>query len=122
IIGARLLATKKKVAVNSEGGNVVLSLPAKAPDAIASVIEVRFAGPLEVDRQLPGPAADGSIKLRAEFADIHNSLHAHAKLEGKGDAAKITGWDNPEARLSWDFNATKSGTFSVKAMVAGSGG
>jgi len=122
VSGARVLATKEKIGAKSEGGNVVLTLPAKAPDAIASVIELRFAGPLEVDRQLPSAAADGSFSLGASFADIHNSLHAHAKLEGKRDAAKITEWDNAEARISWDFNAPKAGTFFVKAMVVGTGG
>jgi alpha-L-fucosidase len=119
---ARVLATREKVGMELQGGNVVLTLPAAAPDAIASVIEVRFAGPLEVERHLPGPREDGSIVLGAEIGDIHNSLRAHAKLEGKGAAARITNWDNAEARVSWDFNATQAGAFHIKAKVAGTGG
>jgi alpha-L-fucosidase len=122
VTSARVLATKVKVAVTADGGNVVLSLPAQAPDAIASVVEVKFTGVLQVERLLPGPGADDSIMLGATIADIHNSLRAHAKLEGKGDAAKITKWDNAETRVSWDFNATKAGTFLVKADIAGAGG
>jgi hypothetical protein len=117
-----MLATKEGVAAKADGGDVVLSLPAKAPDAIASVIEVKFSGALDVDRRLPGPTANGSFAFGADTADIHNSLRAHAKLEGKGNAAKITNWDNAEARVSWDFHAPKAGAFLVKANVgAGSG-
>ena len=122
VTGARLLATGTRVAAGLEGGDVVLSLPDNAPDPIASVVEVKFSGPLKVERHLPGPRADGSILLPAAMVDIHNSLRAHARLEGNGGAARITSWDNAESRLSWDFNATKSGTFLVKADIAGNGG
>lgn len=121
VTGARVLATREKVTAKADGGDVVLSLPVKAPDAIASVIEVKYSGALEVDRRLPGPAADGSFAFGADTADIHNSLRAHAKLEGKENAARITNWDNAEARVSWDFNAPKAGDFLVKADVVGGG-
>jgi len=119
---ARLLATGEKIGTAVEGGNVILSLPANAPDAIDSVIEVKFTGPLEVERVLPSPAADGRLVLGAELADIHNTLWAHAKLEGYGPDSKITDWNNSESCLSWDFTATKAGTFTVKADITGVGG
>ncbi len=122
MISARLLATGARVGVQAEAENVVLTVPAKAPDAIASVIEVSFTGPLAVERHLPGPQPDGSFALGADIADIHNSLRAHARLEGKGGAAKITNWDSAEARVSWEFQATKAGAFAVNAGIAGGGG
>src|SRR4029078_10268024 len=73
-------------------------------------------------RQLPGPGADGSIVLGAEIADIHNSLRAHARLDGRSNAARVTDWDNAEARVSWDFQATRAGDYLVTAEVAGNGG
>jgi alpha-L-fucosidase len=118
---ARMLATGAKVSVAMEKDSVVLSLPAQAPDAIASVVEVEFTGPLEVKRILPTAQADGRIMLGAELADIHNSLRAHARLEGRGANARIARWDNPETRLSWDFFAKQPGRFAVKAIVAGAG-
>ena len=48
VLTARLLATHQAVPVKAEGDNIVLSLPGKAPDDIASVIEVKFSGPLKV--------------------------------------------------------------------------
>src|SRR5262245_7162128 len=100
VTGVRLLATGAKVPARAEAGDVILTLPAKAPDAIASVIEMEFKGPLEVDRRLPGPRADGNILLAAEIADVHNSLRAHARLDGQGDATRVANWDNAETRVS----------------------
>jgi alpha-L-fucosidase len=122
VTGARLLATQTEVPVAAQDGNVVLRLPNKAPDAIASVVAVEFSGPLNVERILPGPLADGRIVLGAELADIHNSLRARARLQGRGDDARVTNWENPEARVSWDFNATQAGSFQVKADIAAEGG
>ncbi|TAK93314.1 MAG: hypothetical protein EPO07_18295 [Verrucomicrobia bacterium] len=122
VTSARVLATKEKVSAEPAGENVVLNLPSKAPDAIASVIEVKFTGPLQVERILPIAQADGRFVLGAELADIHNSLRARAHLEGRGANARITRWDNPEARVSWDFNAVTAGRYLVKATVAGAGG
>jgi alpha-L-fucosidase len=122
VTGARLLATGAKLTSKNEGNEVMVSLPAQAPDAIVSVVEVTFAGPLKIERNLPTAKADGSIVLGAVFADIHNTISAHAVLEGKGAAAKITQWDKADTRVSWDFNAAKAGTFTVAADIAGSGG
>jgi alpha-L-fucosidase len=118
----RLLANKAKISAVTQDNSVVLQLPPNAPDPIASVIEVRFSGPLEVDRILPGPQPDGRIVLGAELSDIHNSLRARARLQGSGESARVTNWDNPEARVSWDFNATRAGMFSVQADIGGPGG
>ncbi|HYG24316.1 MAG TPA: alpha-L-fucosidase [Verrucomicrobiae bacterium] len=118
---ARVLATRQKIKASVEGDSVVLSLPTTAPDAVASVIEVNFAGPLEIERILPAPAADGRIVLGADISDLHNSMHANAKVEGSGADAKITHWDNPQSRVTWEFRATQAGTFNIQADIIGSG-
>lgn len=118
----RLLANGKKIKATENPEGVTLALPEKAPDAIASVIELTFTGPLQVEKVLPGALADGSYVLGAELADIHNSLRAHAKLEARGRTVLIANWDNPESQVSWDFNATRTGQFQVKAKLSGGGG
>jgi len=122
VTDARLLATGAELSAKVAGNDVVVMLPAKAPDAIASVVEVAFAGPLKIERHLPGAKADGRIELGAVFADIHNTISAHAVLAGKGDAARITHWDKADTRLSWDFTAISPGVFTVSADIEGSGG
>lgn len=118
----RLLANGIKIAATESEDGMSLTLPEKAPDAIASVIALDFEGPLKVDKILPGARSDGSYVFGAELADIHNSLRAHAKLEARGRTIVIANWDNPESQISWDFNATRAGGFQVKADFAGGGG
>lgn len=119
---ARLLANGKKITTTESQDGVTLTLPEQAPDAIASVIALDFKGPLKVEKVLPGAQADGSYVFGAETADIHNSLYAHAKLEARGRQIVIANWDNAESRVSWDFNATRTGTYKIKVDLAGGGG
>ncbi|MNW00841.1 hypothetical protein D3C71_1963880 [compost metagenome] len=44
VLSARLLAGKGRVAAETKGADLLLNLPAQAPDAIASVIKVEFEG------------------------------------------------------------------------------
>lgn len=122
VTGAKLLATGKSVGTSITGEGVVLRLPVKAPDSIASVIALKIKGPVKVEQLLAGPAADGSITLGADLADVHNSLRAHAVVQGKGPAATVTQWDNAESRVSWDFTAAKPGRYDIKADISGAGG
>ena len=122
VTNARLLATNQRIQAKAAGEDVVLSLPAQVPGSTVSVVEVDFSGQLQVMRRLPGPNADGRIVLGAELAVIHNSKHSQVKLAGKGEDAKITKWNKPDAHVSWDFNASKAGTFLVQADVEGKGG
>ena len=121
VTGARLLATGAKLSTNAVDGDVVVSVPREAPDAVASVVELTFTGPLKVEPHLPGTLADGSIVLDAVWADIHNTIRSHARLKGKGDNAKITDWNKVKSWLSWDFRAAEAGTFAVTADIEGGG-
>jgi alpha-L-fucosidase len=44
VISARLLAGNGKVSAETKGADLLLTLPAQAPDAVASVIKVEFEG------------------------------------------------------------------------------
>jgi alpha-L-fucosidase len=123
VVTTRLLGSSDRIRATADrNGNTILSLPANAPNPVASVIRLEVRGALNIEQRLPKPAGDGSITLAAETADIHNSLRAHARLEGKGVSAKVTNWDNPEARVSWDFEAATAGTYRVQADLSGTGG
>lgn len=121
VTGAKLFASHAKLTTKVAGDDLVISLPSKAPDAIASVVQVAFAGPLTIEQKLPAAKPDGTVVLDAVFADIHNTISAHAVLEGKGDAAKITNWNQADTRLSWDFKAMAAGEFIVTAEIEGNG-
>ncbi len=118
---ARLLASGQAVAAKSAGDSMVFSLEGKAPDAIASVIEVKLSEPLQVAALLPAQKADGSIKLSVAIADLHSEVARHATLKAAGDVWAAD-WLHPDAPLSWQFKVTKPGTYTVRAVVSGAGG
>jgi alpha-L-fucosidase len=118
VTGARLLAGGKKLKATAAGDDVIITVPTQAPDAVASVIALKFKGPLNVVSKLPRPTADGSIALPAWAADIHNNIRSHAHLEGSGDAARITAWTVADTRVSWNFRGP-AGKFRVLAEVSG---
>lgn len=118
VTGARLFAGGKKLTATAAGDDVIINLPPKAPDAIASVIALKFKGPLSVVSKLPAPAADGSISLPVLAADIHNNIKSRAHVEGAGESARVTDWTVADAKVSWDFQAP-AGQFRVLAEISG---
>lgn len=94
VTSARLLAGGARLRAEQTDQGVVLHLPAAAPDPIASVIKVEVAGPLEVVRSQPNlaQAADGSLTLTAEQAEIHNPDGAEAQVEDAHGAPNIGYW------------------------------
>ena len=109
-IAAARLVGGEMIKAENEGEDVVLRVPADAPNAIASVIELQYRGALDVAKQLPGPDAKGVIELSAAQADIHNHLGSDAKLQGDN----IGFWLSEKATVSWTFKAAKDGNYAVK--------
>ena len=110
VTGAKLLAGGAALAVEQTDGGIVITVPAAAPDAIASVIQVDFTGALEVAKVLPGPDSKGVIELAAMQADIHNHLGGEAKLEND----HIGYWTSEKVTVSWTFKAAQAGNYTVK--------
>jgi len=100
-----------------EGGDLLIDLPAQAPDLVNTVIIVECTGSLEVKSNMPS-LVEGQIVLPAEFADIHNPGYGtHAILDGSGLEAKITNWVDTRVRLDWMFHTTEAGSYTVRAEV-----
>ncbi len=88
---------------------LVINVPVKAPDTVATVVELDYSGKAEVNNQIeqqPG----GEVILNGIQADLHPA----------GDSSKIKindigilDWENPGDWASWDFVVTKPGTFQV---------
>lgn len=115
---ARILATGATVACKPSGDGVTLRVPSPAPDPVATVIALDFEGEPSIEKVVPRQAPDGSIGLTPDWADIHNSLRAHARLEGKGGNLRIANWDNVESWVSFDFAVDRPGTFRIEADMA----
>ncbi|MGO8748044.1 MAG: PfkB family carbohydrate kinase [Thermoguttaceae bacterium] len=107
----------KLLPVTSTGNGQAISLPAEAPDKIATVLVAEIAGDPEVivpPVQPVAQAADGSLKLEAAEAILHGEL----KLETKHKNQNIGYWLNPADWVEWPIEITQPGKFAVTAEIA----
>lgn len=111
---ASLLATGAKLKTKSGGEGVTISVPAEATDPIATVVVLEVKGKLDIEKVLPGQAADGTLTLAADLADIHGQ----AQVETIDGQSSIGWWTNAGDSVSWSFKVSKPGRFDVTATVA----
>jgi len=123
VVGARALAGEEKLKVTAEpaadaGAPPVITVPQPTSlDPIATVIELRLAGPPEVVEisQIIKPGADGAIVLKAVDAEI---LGQSAQYEQGGDKDNIGFWTHQEDYVAWRCEAPKAGKYSVEVTYA----
>ncbi|MBN2309947.1 MAG: alpha-L-fucosidase, partial [Candidatus Hydrogenedentes bacterium] len=121
---AYLLADPDRAALATEraGEDVVVAVPAEAPDAIASVVVLAIEGEPEVVVRPIAQGEDGVVALKAMDADIHGEA---ARYEGGRGRDNIGYWTNPKDWVSWAFSIRTPGTFAVEvdyANAPGTGG
>jgi alpha-L-fucosidase len=104
-----------KAETTDEG--VVLHLPAAAPNAIASVIELPFTGELSVVKQLLQPGPTGVLTLDPATADTTGSL----QVEEKDGKSNLGFWTDANSTATWTFNLKQAGSYRISTEVAGTG-
>jgi len=105
-----------------DAGNLVITIPRKAPDPVSTVVVLEIEGKAAVTRYPLEQAKDGSITLQAEDARVHGTS---ARYESGGGKDNIGYWSNPSDYVTWPFEVTKPGTFNVEIIFAcaqGTGG
>ena len=137
---AHLLAEPDKpLDVAAGGRGMVVSLPAKAPDEIASVVVLEIDGKLVIDASvlpkakpkpaargarsgvvktvptLIEPAADGTLTLKARSAALHGGTIAY---EVGAERDNIGFWTNARDWVSWKVKVPKAGAFAVELTYA----
>ncbi len=114
---AYLLADASRAALQAtqtEEG-VLLKVPEKAPDAIASVVVLEIVGEPEVAAAGTTQAADGTLTLAATEAVVHGRTARYESGDGKDN---IGFWTNPKDFVTWDAAVKKMGTFEVEITYA----
>ena len=114
---AYLLADPKRVALTTTNTpeGVTITVPAAAPDPIASVIALEITGAPQVEATPIPQLADGTVKFNAADAVIHGNT---AKLESGKGRDNIGFWTDPKDTVSWEFTVTKPGKFEVELLYA----
>ncbi len=116
---SRLLAGGAALPTRQTADGVVVTLPAKAPDELNSVVVVTLSGALEFTPVSPMLQQDGSLELTPEFAYFHNNEGAKAlQIQNAGGAANIGGWTDVHAWVEWTLKIGRPGTYEVIAELA----
>jgi alpha-L-fucosidase len=123
VVGARALAGRQKLKVTAEpaadaGAPPVIAVPQpKLLDPIATVIELRLAGPPVVVDVSPAvkAGADGAFVLKAVDAEVHGQT---AQYEQGGGKDNIGFWINWEDYVTWLCEAPKAGRYAVEITYA----
>jgi alpha-L-fucosidase len=118
---ARLLDGGRRLVLryepDSEGKSVtVLERPARL-DPLATVVELRFAGPPEVESatQAIRPDPTGILSLKARDAEVHGQ---HAQLQGQGENENIGYWTSADDYLTWSIDGAKPGRYTIEVSYA----
>ena len=115
VIQAYLLAdTQRTLKTVSDDSGVSVLVNGKGADEIDTVIVLKVAGPLQVEKVLPKQDKTGRLELGAGQADIHNPGYGeHAKLETIAGKMNIGYWTDARAWLEWKFMIDRPGKFEV---------
>ena len=111
---AYLLADTSRKSLNTKrmGDDLVIDVPAAAPDSIAGVVVLKVTGAIRVDNIIR-PLADGSVRLGAADAITHGKRVEYHIGHGIRFGDFIHKWSRPDDWVSWQFKADKPGTFDV---------
>ncbi len=118
--GARALDGGEALATQATKGSAGISIEKpKKLDALATVIELRLAGPAKVSEAnlAVRAGADGSYVLGAVDAEIHGST---AKYDWQGVRREdyIGSWSNPHDYLTWEINVPEMRRYRVEVVYA----
>ena len=116
---ATLLATKAKLPIAISNGNLVLNLPAAAPDADISVIALHLPTTLiDTDSPLESPDANGVVHLSIRDADSHGSYAGNMPVTGSGAEAFLGPWTDLGWKLEYRLKTPKAQSWLVQAEIA----
>lgn len=114
----RMLANGAAVTAESSADGVLVHLPGKATDPDASVVKLEFSGPLTITQEpYNTPAADGSLTLTAQDADLHGAVGGNIRVEGFGPGAYLTDWKQADYRVEYHVKTGKAGNWMVQAEI-----
>ena len=117
---AYLLADRAKaLAFGREGKDVVVRLPARAPDPDAAVVAVELAGDPAVEPFAIVAGKDGRVELPVCLADLRSEMGQRAYLDHFYRTTMLANWQNVNDYPEWTFTTAKPGTYEVRASYAG---
>jgi len=115
VLSARLLASGQSAAIQRNGDDVEIDLPATAPDALSTTIVLRIQGRPDVAPFCVKSRPDGSLRLEAVTASLHGS---QLRTESGGGRLNLGYWVDPAAWAEWPVQVDKPGSYQVEAEIS----
>jgi alpha-L-fucosidase len=116
---ATLLATKGTLPVTTREGNLIITVPASAPDADISVIALHLPKAIvDTDEPLESPDAKGEVRLSIHDADSIGNYQGNMPVSGSGADAYLGPWTDPGWKLEYRLKAPKAQAWLVKGEIS----
>ncbi len=112
---AYLLSDEKKTPLGwkRDGADVLVSVPAVAPDEVASVVVLRLDGAPVVTPFVNQPGDKGVIHLGIESSEIETRFEQRAKKENALGHVYLTKWSRPDDIPTWKLAVPRAATYRV---------
>jgi alpha-L-fucosidase len=112
---ARLLANPAApVTTVRDGDDLLITLPAQAPDAIASVVALQLDGAPAVTPYADAPGENGVITLSAASGEIESRFEQRVKTENLLGHVYFTHWTRPDDTPAWRVYIPKDQRYSIE--------
>jgi alpha-L-fucosidase len=105
-----------------DGDDILVTLPAHAPDPVASVVVLQLGGAPVVTPFSIRPDEKGTFWLGAESAEIESNLGQRAKKENLLGHVFLTRWSRAEDVPAWVIDVPKAARYQVDMSYGTSGG
>ena len=122
IFSARILGSDAKVTFKKDGDDVILQLPAAAPDDVASVIALKLdSAPVVVDSPLRPDPRTGILTSGVESCEIETRFEQRAKKENALGHVFLTRWTRNDDVPTWKIAVPSAGRYRAEIFYGKSG-
>jgi len=116
---AYLLADRTaNITTARDGDDIVISLPAQAPDDTASVIALQLDGTPQANPYFEKPNEEGVLTLSAAAAEVESNLGQRLKTENIFGHVYFTRWTRSEDVPAWKVLVPNAGRYRVSLRYA----
>lgn len=121
---AYLLNDEKKTPLSwkRDGADVLVNVPAAAPDEVASVVVLRLDGAPVVAPYVNQPGDKGVIHLGIESSEIETRFEQRAKKENALGHVYLTKWSRPDDIPTWKIAVPRAATYRVSVSYGATRG
>lgn len=114
-----LIEPQKSLNFKREGNDIIIELPQKAPDEIATVVAVELSGTPVVEQYKIKPDKNGVISLPVYIAEIQSDLGQRAFLDHCYNHTLLVNWRNTQDIPVWNFSTDNYTYYDVSLSYAG---